>query len=115
MNAEKLMKTIRGVRAGKYGCRSTELNMILDHNRNSPAGSAVDAFQYGFLKGQRAAKAEAKRKQRLILDKDKTGWYGLICRCARRNIGNEIFLSRLGSYARSLEAAMNKKEGEQNA
>lgn len=50
------------VDAGRYQLWFSEINAINDHCRGNLYDTMITSFQYGFIKGQRAAKAEAKRK-----------------------------------------------------
>lgn len=61
-NKEKLFTDIKNVHAGNYDATWQECLAIATKNGNNAFECICDAFRFGFLKGQRAAKAEARRK-----------------------------------------------------
>lgn len=64
MSREKLMDAIKSTEIPLgYQMRSTEILDMLDAADGDIVRSVIFAFTYGFLKGQRAAKANAKRKE----------------------------------------------------
>lgn len=114
MTDKKLISTIEAVKVPeRYGMRAQEINAIYA----AAPGTfeiMVYCFDYGFLKGQRAAKAEARREKRLLLERDTSGWYVYLCRWLERSIDNKRLLELVGMFARSLEGSM-KKRAEQEA
>lgn len=60
-------------------------------------------FRFGFLQGQRAAKAEARRREKQLDERDTSGWYRYLRRWLDRNIGNTRLLELLGIRARYME------------
>lgn len=57
-----LMKKIEAVKTGRYGASMHELMLIRMLYQEEHIDAIFTSFKYGFLKGQRAAKAEMKRK-----------------------------------------------------
>lgn len=104
MNAEKLMKTIEAIEIPRpYRAYPHEVIAIHNANNGGAFGIANDAYRYGFLKGQRAAKAEARREKKQLAARDTTGWHGYLSRWLERNIDNEHLLSLTGEFARAME------------
>lgn len=58
----RFIKQIRAVKPGTYNAHGIEFIIISDLSEGDAFNAAYDFFRYGFLKGQRAAKAEAKRR-----------------------------------------------------
>ncbi|MEG1564430.1 MAG: hypothetical protein RR365_12005, partial [Bacteroides sp.] len=56
-----LFKKIDAVHTGRYDASWAETVAIMEKNHHEPLGCIFDAFRYGFLKGQRAEKAKAKK------------------------------------------------------
>lgn len=61
MNREKLVERVDAVKPGSYDASYTDMLAFRECCDGSGELFRM-AFNYGFLKGQRAAKAEAKRK-----------------------------------------------------
>lgn len=53
---------IRAVKPGTYNAHGLEFIIISDLSGGDAFNAAYDFFRFGFLKGQRAAKAAAKRR-----------------------------------------------------
>lgn len=103
MNIDKLMSDIQRVEPGRYGCRSTDFLAICEASGKGPFEAAVNCFKYGFLQGQKAARAEARREKKQRLERDTSGWYGYLSRWLERNIDNKRLLGLVGVRARTLE------------
>lgn len=58
MNIEKIMS----VSAGNFDLMPADIKAILEEVRKDASGGIILAFNYGFLRGQRAEKARAKKK-----------------------------------------------------
>lgn len=58
MNLEK----IKAVNPGTYDMSMRGLRKILDYSKGDTSSGLIMAFQYGFVRGQNAEKARAKRK-----------------------------------------------------
>ena len=109
MNIEKLMRDIEAVRPGQCGCILKDIAAIRDAVGGGALETGARCFNYGYLKGQRAAKAEAKRVERRKLERDPSGWYGYLSRWLERNIGNERELELVGVFARKIEDAQKSR------
>lgn len=59
----KLFETIRTVAVGRYGLSWKEAEAINAYNHGSGIMCTLDAFKYGFLKGQRAANAKTRKEK----------------------------------------------------
>lgn len=57
-----LYKAISKVRPGGFDMKWGEMQTIKERNRGCPFGCISDAFRYGFMKGQRAAETEARKR-----------------------------------------------------
>lgn len=62
MDTQKIYEQIDMVDTGRYALRKSEALAIHEKNQGACFEVMVDAFRYGFLKGQWAAKAEMKKK-----------------------------------------------------
>ena len=62
---KRLIEKIEAVETGRYSMSHNELILIAKLHNNNAINASFDFFRYGFLKGQRAAKAEMKRKAAL--------------------------------------------------
>lgn len=102
MNAEKLMKRLKAVDAGKYGATFGEMTSVLD-NCSGPVEVFILAFNFGFLRGQQAVKVEARREKKRLMERDTSGWYAYLLRWLERNIDNERLLRVVGVRARNAE------------
>lgn len=60
--AKKMMENIQKVKPGNYCMTSSEVIILADIHDNNMIDASYDLFRYGFLKGQRALRAELKRK-----------------------------------------------------
>lgn len=58
-----LIEKIEGINVGEYDMTFREAEMICNVYNNNAFNACVTFFKYGFLKGQRAAKAEMKDKE----------------------------------------------------
>ncbi|XVG95803.1 hypothetical protein ACGCUP_00820 [Eubacteriales bacterium KG125] len=59
---KKMMELIETVDSGRYCIGVHEVMLLADIYDNNMIDASYDLFRYGFLKGQRAMKAELKRK-----------------------------------------------------
>ena len=55
MSNKEFIGKVRNINPGRYNIRQSEICAILQYSE-SPVCNILDAFRYGFLKGQRAAK-----------------------------------------------------------
>lgn len=71
MTDEKLIETVKGFIPPK-GCamRAHETNAVYEAANGEAFHCIVYAFRYGFLKGQRAEKAAAKREKKRLMERD---------------------------------------------
>lgn len=99
MTDEKLIETVRDMDIPNAYSMSVHEAMILTNELEGLALASA-AFNYGFLKGQRAAKAEAKKKERQLSEQ---GQYAYLSQWLERNRGNERLLGLVGRFARSLD------------
>lgn len=114
MNTDKLMEAVKGFVPPKgYRLWTNEMDAIQETAHGDVALGLLYAFSYGFMKGQRAAKAEAKRERKKLLERDTSGWYWYLRRWLDRNIDNVRLLELVGVFARSLEKAAVKRKGEE--
>ena len=115
MTDEKLIETVKGFIPPKgYAMRVHETNAIHGAASGDAFYCIVYAFRYGFIQGQKAAKAAVKRERKQLMEQDTSGWYGYLSRWLVRNIDNERLLGLVGVFARSLEGN-TKKRTEQEA
>lgn len=103
MNIDKLMKDIRGVKMGRHGCSLKDIYAVREAVGGGELETGAACFQFGFLQGQKAAKAEAKRNKKQLDERDASGWYGFLSRWIERNVDNERLLGLVGVFARKLE------------
>ncbi len=110
MNADKLIKTIRStVVPYRYDFYVKDMEEI--HSAVKDDAELMGwCFRFGFLQGQKAAGAEAKREKRQLMQRDTTGWYAYLSRWLERNIDKSRSLRMLGIRARSIENIMIEKE-----
>lgn len=99
MTDEKLIETVRDMDVPSAYSMSFHEAMILT-NEFERLALASAAFNYGFLKGQRAAKAEAKWKKRQLSEQ---GRYAYLSQWLERNRGNERLLGLVERFARKME------------
>lgn len=59
---KKLLELIETVEPDRYCIGGYEVMLLADIYDNNMINASYDLFRYGFLKGQRAMKAELKRK-----------------------------------------------------
>lgn len=111
MNPEKLMERINAVQAGRYAMTMAEMRIIRAAAEDHPAEICYSAFCYGFLKGQHAARAEAKREHTERIAQDTTGWYGYLSRWLKRNAEHPVLLEKLGVRAQTLQLIAEKSGG----
>ena len=102
MTIEKLMAQINAVEPGRFDCALRDIVAIC----NACGGCAVEAgskcFDYGFLKGRRAERAEAKKKYMKELERQAPG-YGMLLSIIERNMSNEQFIGAMTARAKNLE------------
>lgn len=60
--AKKMMENIEKTDPGRYSMTVSEVLTLAKIHNNDMINASYDLFRYGFLKGQRAMKAESKRK-----------------------------------------------------
>lgn len=63
MTPETLYATIDKVNPGRFDCSMKELGDIVQRHPGRMYDIGYDAFKYGFLKGKRAAEAEARKQK----------------------------------------------------
>lgn len=63
MKPEKFFATIDAVKPGRFDCKLDEIGAIVKRHSDKGYDIAYTAFLYGFLKGQRAAEAKAKKEE----------------------------------------------------
>ena len=66
VNKQRLYSQIDKTNPGRYDARLSEIDAIVERYETDRYSIASDAFLFGFLKGQRAARAEIDR---MIIDK----------------------------------------------
>lgn len=110
MNIDKLMKSIEAVTPGRYGCAFKDIQSIRDVADGDAVETGSLCFRYGFIQGQKAAKAEAKREQKELMERDTSGWYYYLSRWLARNIDNEQLLTLTGEYARAMEERLKRRQ-----
>lgn len=115
MNTDKLMETIHGVEVPDgYAMRSKEAVEIWNASDGEWLHAISYAFCYGFLKGQRAERAAARKqaqeKRRRELETDAPG-YGLLTCLIGRNRRNEKFIRVMTAHAKNLEKRTGETEG----
>lgn len=112
MTAEKLMEAIHKVEIPRP-CRMypDEMIAIAQANDGELFCAANDVFRYGFLRGQQAAKAEAKRKEkdrcRREAGKSAPG-YGLLAAMAEKNKRNVRFVSVVSRFMLKMDGCADK-------
>lgn len=98
MTDEKLMETLKNFVPPKvYAMRTHELSVLCEANNGDTYRCIMHAFRYGFIQGQKAAKAEGKREKKNLMERDTSGWYGYLSRfttCATLTL---LPLSALGT------------------
>lgn len=62
INEEKFLKQINEVHTGEYDMMLDEMMFLVKQYRHDTFRMIYAGFKYGFLKGQRAAKAQAKAR-----------------------------------------------------
>lgn len=103
MNIDKLMVDIQKVKPGRYDCGARDLLSVCEASGRDSFNAASNCFKFGFLQGQKAARAEARREKKQLAERDTSGWYGYLSRWLERNIDNERLLNLVGVFARKLE------------
>ncbi len=111
MNIDKIMGSIQGLKMGRHGCSLKDICAVRDAVGGGELETGAACFQFGFIQGQKAARAEVKRKKKQLMERDTSGWYVFLSQWIERNIGNERRLRLTGLFARSLEDAIEKEEG----
>lgn len=67
MNVEKMLKDIKTADPGRYSIQVREMKAIEGAYRGDTYGTMIAAYEYGFLRGQRAAEADrGKRRFRVV-------------------------------------------------
>lgn len=110
MNIEKLMQNIKTVKPGRYDCSIKDIASIRDAVGGGALDTGANCYLFGFIQGQKAAKAEARREKKERLERDTSGWYGFLSRWLERNIDDEKLLQKLGTRARVLEGLLKEHE-----
>lgn len=113
MNPDKLMETIRAVKIPcAYRIYPDDLLTIVQANDGKATKAALDVFRYGFLKGQRAARAEDKRKAKeryhREMEKHAQG-YGLLMALIDKNKSNGLFVGCVSSFALEMVGCVDKE------
>ena len=103
MNIDKLMADIQKVKPGRYDCGALDLLSVCEISGRDSFNAASNCFKFGFLQGQKAARAEARREKEQLAEQDTSGWYDYLSRWLERNRGNERLLGLVGRFARSLD------------
>lgn len=111
MNIDKLMADIQRVKPGRYDCAFSDISAVYNASGGGME-AAANCFNYGFLQGQKAARAEARREKKQRLEQDTSGWYGYLSRWLERNIDNERLLDLVEVFARKLEERGRNAERE---
>lgn len=62
INEEKFLKQIDEVHPGRYDMTTAEIGVLYKRYGRDTLKMMYAGFKYGFLKGQRAAKAQAKAR-----------------------------------------------------
>ncbi|MGI6721052.1 MAG: hypothetical protein ACOX4I_00625 [Anaerovoracaceae bacterium] len=60
--AKKMLENIEKTDTGRYCMTVSEVRALAEVYNNNMINASYDLFRYGFLKGQRAMRAELKRK-----------------------------------------------------
>ena len=102
MNTEKLLAQIDAVMPGRFDCKFGEIVAIRDACGGGAIETGSKCFYYGFLKGRRAAEAEARKRAELNPDCRVSG-YGLLLTIIERNMDNEKMIRALTTHAQELE------------
>jgi len=58
---KRFIDKIKSVETGNYGLRVSDILIIANQGNGSSIEGLFDAFKYGFLKGQRAARAATRK------------------------------------------------------
>lgn len=111
-NIDKIMHDIQGLKMGRHGCSLKDISAVREAVGGGELETGAACFQFGFIQGQKAAKAEARREKKRLDERDATGWYRYLCRWVGRNIDNVRLLELAGVFARSLEKADAKRKEE---
>lgn len=113
MTTEKLMETIRSVNPGRYDCKFSDIVAIRDAGSGEAVDTGADCFYFGFLQGQKAAKAETRRKaedrRRREMEKHAPG-YGILTALIEKNMSNEYFIRIVAAFARGLDGCADREE-----
>ena len=112
MNIDKIMSSIQGLKMGRHGCSLKDISAVRDAVGGGELETGAACFQFGFIQGQKAAMAEAKRKKKRLMERDTSGWYWYLCRWLDRNIDHLRLLELVGVFARKLEENDARRRGE---
>lgn len=102
MNIDKLLAQIDAVKPGRFDCLLGDIIAIRDACGDSVVEACAKCFYYGFLKGQQAAEAEARKQAKAQVERHAPG-YGMLITIIERNMGNERFIGALAGRAKNLE------------
>lgn len=111
MTTDKLLEAIYKVDTGRYKLELEEVQTIAEEYGGDPYGGIVAGYRYGFLKGRRAERADARKKARREMEQHARG-YGLLMALIQKNRSNEQFIRRLCTRARSMDDMARKKAEE---
>lgn len=111
MLTEKQMATIRAVEPGRFDCLYSDIVDIRDAEGGGALATGSLCFAYGFLKGRRAERAEAKKKAYRKAKKAAPG-YGLLLALIEKNMGNEHFVQCMAAFAQGLTSNSGTSEYE---
>ena len=106
MNTERLMSLIRSADPGKYDCCPSDIIAISEANCGELIAVGAGCFSYGFQQGQRAAKAEARRKEKERFQREMENHapgYGLLWALVQKNMGNERFVRCVVRFAQRMD------------
>ena len=110
MLTKKQIAAICKVDAGNYACLCSDIADISDAVGGGPIATGIDCFNYGFLKGQRAERAAAKKKARREMEKHAPG-YGLLMTLVEKNMSNERFIQSMTAFALGFTGDSSKSSG----
>lgn len=113
-DAKKFIERVRAVNPGKSVIHGREIDAIREANRNDLARGIIDAFNLGFLKGQRAEhKKHVKPRLKFTCQRD----------VHRRNLEHYInkhaeddeYIKMLYARARILDDVLGEKREKESA
>lgn len=111
MTTDKLLEAIYKVDTGRYKLELEEAHTIAERYEGDPYGGIVAGYRYGFLKGRRAERADARKKARREMEQHAPG-YGLLMALIQKNMGNEQFIRRLCNCTCAMDDIARKKAEE---